>query len=180
MTTSVKNKAWHYDTLSRYLHWTVAFFIIGMLSVGIFMVYIADGSNNAVYFSLHKSFGVITGVMILIRILWRLQHKPAPLPGSVAAWQAKLANLMHFMLYACIMIMPLTGYFGSSFGKHGVALFGWPLPQWVTQNPKISEQLFDIHGVVAWILVTLIALHVLAAFKHLIVDKDGVFQRMWG
>ena len=76
--------------------------------------------------------------------------------------------------------MPVTGFLGASYGKYGIAFFGWPLPDWATKNPSLSEQCFDIHGTVVWLLVFLICLHVLGAFKHLLMDKDGVFQRMWG
>jgi len=170
---------WHYDTISRYLHWIIALFIITMLCVGLYMVSIADQPESRVYFNLHKSFGLLFGALVLLRVIWRIKHNPAPLPTSVPQWQTKLAHLMHFLLYACIIVMPLTGFFGSSFGKHDIVFFGLPLPRWVTPNPDLTKLFFDIHVVVAWTLIVLISLHALAAFKHLIVDKDGVFQRMW-
>ncbi len=178
MALQKKPDSWHYDALSRRLHWLLALLIISMLSLGFYMISIADDPDSYKYFAWHKSFGLITAVLVLIRILWRTTHKPAPLPSSVAIWQANLAHLMHLMLYACIIIMPAMGFLGSSYSKHGVALFGWPLPEWATKNPDISQLFFNIHGIVAWVLVVLISLHVLAAFKHLIIDKDGVFQRM--
>lgn len=180
MENQEKNSHWHYDTISRYLHWTLALLIIGMISVGWYMMSIEHQPDSYVYFNLHKSIGLITGALVLLRIMWRIQHKPAPLPASIALWQTRVAYLTHLLLYICIVLMPLTGYLGASYGKHGVAFFGHPLPDWVTKNPKLSDQLFDIHGIVVWVLVALIALHVLAAFKHLLIDKDGVFQRMWG
>ena len=36
----------------------------------------------------------------------------------------------------------------------------------------------DVHGVTAALLIALIVIHVLAAFKHLLFDRDKVFQRM--
>lgn len=173
------NNNWHYDALSRHLHWLLALLIISMLSVGFYMMSIADDPDSHNYFALHKSFGLITAAVVLLRILWRIKNKTAPLPSSVGKWQAKLARLMHMMLYACVIIMPTMGFLGSSYGKFGVAFFGWQLPDWTTKNPDLSQLFFNIHGIVAWVLVVLISLHVLAAFKHLMIDKDGVFQRMW-
>ena len=67
----------------------------------------------------------------------------------------------------------------TPFSKHGIIFFGVELPNWVNQSHAISEQFFEVHEVVAWILVGLIALHILAAIKHLVINRDKVFQRMW-
>jgi cytochrome b561 len=53
------------------------------------------------------------------------------------------------------------------------------VPNWVHQSQVLSKQFFEVHGLVAWILVGLIALHILAAMKHLFINKDKIFQRMW-
>jgi len=174
-----RNEHWHYDVISRHLHWTLALLIIGMISVGWYMMSIADSPDSRVYFNLHKSFGIITGLLVLLSVIWRIKHKPAPLPLSIALWQVRLARLVQMLLYVCIMMMPVTGFLGASYGRHGIAFFGWQIPTWLTQNTGLSKQLFEIHGIVVWVLVGLIAVHVLAAFKHLLMDKDGVFQRMW-
>ena len=174
-----ENEHWHYGVISRSLHWTLAILIISMISIGWYMMSIAEQPDSRVFFNLHKSFGIITGVLVVLSVLWRINHKPAPLPVSVALWQVRVAHLVKMLLYVCMIAMPLTGFLGASFGQHGIAFFGWPIPTWVTQNAQLSEQLFEIHGVVVWVLVGLIAVHVLAALKHLLIDRDGVFQRMW-
>lgn len=173
------NNHWHYDVVSRQLHWVLALLIIGMLCVGWYMMSIADNPDSRTYFNLHKSFGIVTGLLILFRVAWRIQHKPEALPSSIAKWQMKLAHGVQLLLYFCMIMMPVTGFLGASFGTHGIAFFGWPIPKWAPQHADLSEQLFEIHGVIAWALVVLIAVHVLAALKHLWIDKDGVFQRMW-
>jgi cytochrome b561 len=78
-----------------------------------------------------------------------------------------------------MIVMPLTGFIGAPYSKHGVTFFGWLLPDWTRKNHDLAEQFFDVHGTVAWVLVVLIVLHILAAFKHLFINRDGVFQRMW-
>ncbi len=169
-----------YDPTSKALHWILAVLIISMIILGWYMVSTADQPSSRIYFSLHKSCGLIVGALVLIRIVWRIKHHFIPLPQTIPLWQAMLARLIHILLYAAMILMPITGYFGSLFGQYGVAFFGWPLPQWVHQNAAISKQLFSIHGTIVWVLVALIAFHILAALKHLLINKDCVFQRMWG
>ena len=173
------DKNWHYDTISRLLHWVIALLLIGLISMGWYMMSIEEQPDSGWYFNLHKSFGLIAAILIFFRLIWRSTHKPAPLPSSIPHWQAKASRTIHVLLYFCMLIMPITGFFGASFSKYGVTFFGVPLPNIVKPSHTLSGQLFEVHGIVAWILVGLIALHLLAAIKHLVINKDKVFQRMW-
>lgn len=173
------NKNWHYDTITRLLHWVIALLLIGLISIGWYMMSIEDQPNSGWYFNLHKSFGLIAAILIFFRLVWRFSHKPAPLPSSVPHWQTIVSRGIHLLLYFCMLIMPITGFIGASFSKHGIIFFGVELPNWVNQSHAISKQFFEVHEVVAWILVGLIALHILAAIKHLVINRDKVFQRMW-
>lgn len=173
------NKIWSYDTVAKLLHWIVAVLLIGMVALGWYMMSIENDPGSEWYFDLHKSFGIVVATLVLFRLLWRFSHKPAPLPQMVPLWQAKLARGIHYLLYVCIIVMPLSGFLGESFGKYGIAFFGWPLPKWFNANQAISGMLFQIHNITVWVLVALVSLHVLAALKHFFINKDGVFQRMW-
>lgn len=179
MLIESQNEGWHYDFMSKLLHWLLAILLIGLIALGLFMVSIEDQPNSGWYFNLHKSLGILAALLIGLRILWRLTHKPASLPKTVPKWQAFGSRFIHLLLYLCMIIMPLSGFMGSAFGKHGVAFFGWELPKLVENNRYISHQLFEIHEIVAWVLIALISLHIVASLKHLILNKDGVFQRMW-
>jgi cytochrome b561 len=176
MTTTIST--WRYNSIAKILHWVMAVLIIGLICVGWYMTYFEDQPNIGIYFDLHKSFGLIAGFLIMLRIIWRITHQPAPLPTNIALWQVKSSNLIHYLLYLCMVLMPLTGYLGSSYGR-GIAFFGWPLPQWFAKNPDWSESLFNVHLITAYVFTTLILLHIAAGLKHALINKDGVFQRMW-
>ena len=74
--------------------------------------------------NLHKSFGIVLGVLIVVRIAWRLGHAPPPWPATMSARRQRAANLGHVALYACMVVAPLAGYLGSNFSKYGVRFFG--------------------------------------------------------
>jgi cytochrome b561 len=172
-------KPWQYHIVSKLSHWVIALLLFALVALGWYMMSIEHEPGSAWYFKIHKSFGLIAACLILFRILWRLTHQPAALPSSVAQWQAKLSQFIHFLLYSCMIVMPLTGFMGASYSKYGVTFFGWQLPNWLNKNPQMAEQFFNLHGIMAWVLVALVVLHVLAALKHLIINRDTVFQRMW-
>lgn len=170
---------WHYAAPAIVLHWLLALLIAGLVGLGWYMLSIEDRPDSGWYFDLHKSFGLLVFALVLPRILWRFNHKPAQLPARLPEWQARFASLTHWLLYACMILMPVTGFIGASLSKSGVTFFGMAFPAWIASDHGLAEQFFAIHSAVAWVLVSLVAVHALAALKHLLVDKDGVFQRMW-
>ena len=169
----------NYTPLAILLHWTLAVLIIGMVALGWYMMDIEDDPGSAWYFNLHKSIGLVIAALVLLRLLWRLGHRPPALPASLPPWQAAASRAIHWLLYGAMAAMPLFGIIGALLSKKGIEFFGTPLPRVFEPNHDLAEVFFDAHGVTTWILLALVALHVLAGLKHLLIDKDGVFQRMW-
>jgi cytochrome b561 len=168
-----------YTWQAMLLHWELAVLVVGMLALGFSLEDIPRNTpERGFYVNLHKSFGVLALVLVLLRITWRVTHKPPPLEASLPRWQAVAAAWSHRLLYLCILLQPLSGYLASSFGKYGVKFFGVELPNWGWEDKALRGFFGGVHGFVAMALVVLIAIHVLAALKHLLVDRDQVFQRM--
>lgn len=168
-----------YAPLAVLLHWTLAVLIISMIALGWFMMSIEDDPGSAWYFNLHKSIGLIIAGLVVLRLVWRLGHQPAPLPASIARWQISASAVGHSLLYAAMVAMPFFGIVGSMLSKKDLLFFGIALPHVFQANHDLAEIFFEAHSVTTWILVGLISLHALAGLKHLVIDKDGVFQRMW-
>jgi cytochrome b561 len=167
-----------YAPPALWLHWLMALLIVFMIGLGLYMVAIEKQPRAEWYFELHMSIGLTLAALLLLRVAWRLRHPPADLPAGVPHWQAAASTLVHRLLYAEMLVMPLAGFTGALFSKPGVTAFGQNL-RWVAPNHALSEALLTLHSVVAWLLVATIALHIAAGLKHALVDRDGVFQRMW-
>jgi cytochrome b561 len=98
----------------------------------------------------------------------------------VPQWEVRLANVSHRLLYACMFIMPISGYLGSNFHPkgYGVQLFNAiELPSWGWPSEELYAIFNNTHKTVAVVLAALITLHIVAAFKHLVSGSD-VFRRM--
>lgn len=176
---SASPAVWRYGRPAIILHWVLAALIVFMTGLGWYMMTIERQPQGPWYFDLHRSVGLVVFALVLLRIVWRLFHRPEPLPASLPRWQVALSSVTQGLLYACMVVMPVTGYFGSAYSKAGVRFFGLALPAWATPTRAISHLLFEIHSVTVWVLVGLVALHAAGGLKHLLVDRDGVFQRMW-
>ena len=169
---------WTYTTTARVLHWGIALLLGGMVALGWYMMSIEKQPNSGWYFDLHKSVGITILGLVLLRLLWRITHHPRNLPSWMPRWQSKLATLTQTLLYVVMLMMPITGLTGALLSKDGVSFFGIKLPH-PAPNHDLSEQLFAVHGIIVWILIGLASIHIAGALKHLLVDHDGVFQRMW-
>jgi cytochrome b561 len=133
---------------------------------------------RAWWFNVHKSIGITLAGFVVLRILWRLGHRGPSLPGTLPRMQRIAATGMHWALYACMLIMPLSGYLGSSFSRYPIRYFGSTLPHWGWEWPAAKAFLSSVHLTAAWLLAALIALHVAAALWHAL-HRDGLFSRMW-
>jgi cytochrome b561/membrane-associated phospholipid phosphatase len=179
MKNHTNSVAWRYSTPAVALHWILALLIAFMAGLGWYMMTIEDSPAGPWYFDLHKSVGLIVAALVVLRILWRLFHRPAPLPASLPRWQVGLSHLTQWLLYAGMVLVPLTGIVGASYSRAGLSFFGLRLPTWVeTPVRATAHQLFEIHGTLVWVLVALVVLHTLGGLKHLLVDRDEVFGRM--
>jgi cytochrome b561 len=172
------SEPWRYGPVARTLHWLLAALIVFTTALGWRMMAIEEEPGAGQWFDLHRSIGLTIFTLVALRVVWRLANPPEPLPAHVPGWQAKLASLTHGLLYVLIVVIPITGYAGASYAKSGVQWFGRATPRWAEPDHDLSEQLFDIHGTLVWVLVALVALHVAGALKHWLVDKDGTFARM--
>lgn len=171
---------WRYSPPAVVLHWLVALLIFTLFGLGWYMMAIEYRPGGADWwFNLHRSIGLTVAGLVLLRIVWRATHRPAELPPSVAAWEKLLARAAHWFLYALMIVMPLTGYLGSSYSRGGAAFFGFHLPFWSGPDRDLQRLFFSIHASLVWLFVGVIVLHALAGLKHWLVDKDQVFQRMW-
>jgi cytochrome b561 len=169
-----------YNNVAIVLHWIVAVLALVLIGLGLYMTDIPRGTPERTFFyNLHKSIGVTTAVVVLIRLWWRAKNPPPPLPAGVPAWQVTASKLSHALLYLCLVLMPLSGFSASQFTKYGVNYFGlFKIPPMGWEDKVIYDFLQGIHGVTAALLITLVIVHVLAALKHLWIDRDNIFQRM--
>ena len=170
-----------YSRTAMLLHWLIAFLLLGQFAFGWYLSEIPRGTPPRGYFvNLHKSTGLLIGLLIVVRIGWRLTHPPPALPDSVPQWQQKVAAGTHYGLYVLMVMMPLSGYMASNFSKYGVNFFNvYKLAPWGNDDKVIYAFFNQTHLVTSWLLLAMVLVHVLAALKHVWVDRDTIFFRMW-
>ncbi len=168
-----------YSRVAIALHWLVAVLVIGQIFFGWYLGDVPPGGSRGTLVNLHKSIGLTLWLLVWLRMGWRWTHPAPPLPASLPEWQRAAAAASHFALYACLFVLPLVGYLGSNFSKHGILLYGAvKLRPWGPDDKGLYDLFRNMHTVVAWVLVTLVSVHIAAAIYHA-VRRDGVMGRVW-
>ena len=78
-------QATRYRQPARVLHWLMALIVICMVPLGIAVNYLPWDGFQDFLFNLHKSLGIVVLALVVIRLIYRLTHKPPALPSSVPA-----------------------------------------------------------------------------------------------
>ncbi len=173
--------------ISRYsktavaLHWIIAILIV--TNYVLFLV--SDPlpeAQRAAYMLPHMSIGISILGLSLVRLFWRLGHKPPALPAEIAGWEAVLSKIVHVLFYVFIIAIPLTGWLMvSAYPKAPpvsyFGLFDFNLP--VGKSKALAGIGHEGHELLTNALYGVLALHIIGALKHQFYDKMPFVRRMW-
>lgn len=174
-----------YGGVAISLHWLLALAIVGSFSLGVYMHDLPFSVARVKLFNYHKWAGITILALSLLRLLWRLTHRPPPLSSRQSAampvWQHRAANASHALMYVLFFAVPLLGWVYSSAAGIPIVWFGvLPLPDFVPVNRDLANALLKpLHAYAAFTLAGVVLLHVAAAFKHQFIDRDRLMSRMW-
>ena len=175
-----KNTDQQWGAISQLFHWLIVLLILVLAIVGLTMGELPKTPKYFWVFTLHKSLGITVLALMLLRIGWRLHAgAPDPVPGT-PRWQLRIAAITHWLLYALVLAMPLSGWlYDSASGLRPFRYFGWlEMPKLVSPNESLSTWSHDAHVALFWILVALVAVHAAAAFYHHVFQNDATLTRM--
>src|SRR5690606_21016501 len=164
-----------YSTGALVLHWLIALALAFQLALGFAM---PKDERGFALFQLHKSVGVTILVLTLLRLGWRLTHRP---PQAVeGGFSGFLARAVHTLLYVFMIGAPLTGWALVSTAPIQVPTLLYGVIPWphLPLPAGISETVEETHELLAWIGIALIGLHVLGALRHQFLLRDGLLRRM--
>ena len=178
-----------YTAVAILLHWLIAAGIAALIVIGLIMTQLSARLPQMEVFKLyqlHKSIGITVLLLAVLRLLWRLTHRPPPLPQEMPAVEKGAAHGLHWLLYLLMIGLPLTGWAvvsSSPFNLPTVlySLVPWPdlpiLPR-LPNKAAVSHALAWVHAYGAWILIALLVAHIGAALRHHFIRRDPTLGRM--
>ena len=168
-----------YSAVAQGFHWIVA----GLVAAQFTLAWLADdlplGMRKLALLARHKSFGMTILMLSVLRLLWRLFHRPPELPAGMSKPERFLARGTHLLFYILLFAMPLTGWMMSSAKNYSVSWFGrFTWPNLISPNEQAFDLLKSIHETLSDVLLAVVILHIVAALKHHFWNKDDVLIRM--
>jgi len=161
------------------LHWVVALALLGTFALGVYMHDLPLTPQKLKLYSWHKWAGMTVFALVLFRLAWRVTHKAPALPSSMGPGARAAAHAGHWVLYALMVAIPLSGWLMSSAQGFQVVWFGVvPLPDLVSRDADLGEALKTTHVVLNYAMLAAVVGHVGAALHHHFVKKDTVLSRM--
>ena len=173
-----------YSRTAIVLHWVLGLAIVGVFGVGLYMANLPFSPLRLKLFNWHKWAGVSLLALSVLRLMWRLSHRPPALPARIATamprWQHWAHEATHSAFYVLFFAVPLIGWAYSSAAGFPIVVFGvLPLPDFVSPDKAVAARITPWHEFSALALMGLALLHAAAALKHQWWDRDGLVSRMW-
>jgi len=190
---TLKNTAYNYGLVARSLHWATAFlFLVSYCSVYYRHWFTEEKTpENWTALQLHLSIGISLAAVIILRLIWRNMNRvPTAEPGTRLEHMA--AHVGHYILYAMMISMPLTGYIGTGVNTEYFFLFDIPkfentvvfqtvVADWMGLGFKELEKPIDyfhkdiMGSLIVWLLILG---HVSAALYHHYIKRDRTIIKM--
>ncbi len=167
---------------AKFFHWLMAAIIIVCWFVGFYgaeiLSYSVPNSGKAAVITLHKDIASTVLLLIVLRSLWRLTHRPPHAPQT-SAFQSFAVWAGHLLLYFLMIVMPISGWANSSSAGYTVHFAGLiPLPPLTPINHAIQPTYDAIHKYLGWFTGIVVLGHLAMALKHHVVDRDDTLRRM--
>jgi cytochrome b561 len=176
---SIRNTHARWGAVAQLLHWSIVILMATQVTLGLTLKTLRPGPTFFAIINTHKSIGITILALALIRLLWRWANPVPALPGNLKPYERVLARVTHIGLYVIIFAMPLTGWIGSSAHGFTVKWFGlFAVPNLVSKDLPLSGLMGGLHTALAIAFGFIVALHIVAAFRHHFVLRDGTLRRM--
>lgn len=173
----LKNTMTAYGSVAKFFHWLIFLLLFFMIIFGYFLDDIPKDYQPFAY-NIHKLTGLLILTLMVLRALWAMFNVKPILPMKTRTWERWAERMVHMLLYAVIIAMPLAGWIGSSAAGRPPHLGNYKLLLPVPQSKPLVESSFSVHNTLAIIIIVLFCVHVAAALFHHFIRKDDVLRRM--
>jgi cytochrome b561 len=176
----IRNTHARWGSISRLFHWGLGLVIIGMLAYGWWMNHMVARPDRFFHRSIHADVGYVVLLLMVIRLIWRGLNPVPALPADTPRWQRIAARFSHGALYGVTILVAMLGWAHSGAHKPDYAdWFGlFRVPQFTSTDKASANTYENLHIYLAYLLIALVVVHILAALYHLLARKDNVASRM--
>ena len=176
----LRNTQTAWGSVSRALHWTVAFAVIFSVGFGWWMTHLAERAGRLSLYQFHSSIGYSILLLLVLRLGWRWYDPAPPLPADTLNWERVAARAGHWLLYLDLIAVIVSGWLLTGTMRRPIeaTLLGLV----VVPEPKLGRTWHDAmektHEILSYLLLALIVVHVAGALRHHFIKKNDILRRM--
>ncbi|WP_415401766.1 cytochrome b [Tateyamaria sp. SN3-11] len=168
-----------YNSISRLNHWVFALLFLGMLGFGFYLAYgSVELPQKLSLIGTHKAIGVIVLALALWRGGYRVFQGFAEPVADMPKAQKLASKISHIVLLAGITVMPVSGLMMALYSGFPTDVFGLVTIPAIDKVDSIAGAARSIHKIAAYLVTITLGMHIAAALKHHLIDRDRTLVRM--
>lgn len=176
---NIKSTFERYGSLSIALHWLTLVVLVAVYAcINLTDLYGKGSAPREALKAWHFMLGLTVLLVVAVRLADRLTGPHPGVVPALPAWQRRLAEVIHWALYAWMVAMPLLGWLTLSAAGKPIPFFGLQLPAVLSESKDLAHTLKEVHETLGTVGYFLIGGHAAAALFHHFVTRDNTLVRM--
>ena len=172
----IKNTLAEYGLISKLLHWVSALLLFIQIPLGFYLVDLDFGPERLSIENIHIIIGLSLFYLVILRLINKIINPTPKLEPSVFKGQRFLAKLNHVLLYVTILSVTISGILKKLFNGETLIILFKKIK--LKDNFELSELFYDIHVFSNYLIIILIAIHILAVIIHKYFFNDNLLKKI--
>ena len=173
----VFNSFGKYGLLAKLFHWITFVILILQIPFGFYLVGLEFSDRRIDLENIHILIGITVFYITLFRLVWKFFNSSPTEGNSFFKGQIFIAKANHFFLYLSIFTITISGilkklYMGE---KLNFLFFRYGFNK---DNFQLADLYYEVHVYANYLLIVLVALHILAVIVHHFIFKDKILDKI--
>ena len=174
---NIFNSQKEYGLLAKLFHWITFVILIAQIPFGFYLVGLEFSDRRIDLENIHILIGITVFYITLFRLIWKFFNSSPTEGNSFFKGQILIAKANHFFLYLSIFTITISGilkklYMGE---KLNFLFFRYGFNK---DNFQLADLYYEIHIYANYLLIVLVALHILAVIVHHFIFKDKILDKI--
>ena len=158
------------------LHWLSAILLLVQIPLGFYLVDLDFGEERINVENIHVILGLIIFYIVIIRLVNKILNPTPKLDINIFKGQVFLAKINHILLYLAILSITISGILKKLFNGESLIIFFKEIQ--IEDNFELADQFYNIHILSNYVILFLIAIHLIAVIVHRLFFKDNLLKKM--
>jgi cytochrome b561 len=172
----LNNTLAEYGFFSKVLHWLSAILLFIQIPLGFYLVDLDFGEERITFENIHIILGLTIFYLVIIRLIKNIINPTPKLDVSIFKGQKFLAKMNHVLLYVTILSITISGILKKLYNGESLVIIFKKIK--LNNNFELAEIFYDVHVFSNYLMITLIALHILAVIAHKLFFGDNILKKM--